>query len=502
MNEKRLKEIIETLLRRDKNELLSRINHYCSIYMPQGNGYVDLINKINATAHAHDAKTKEYHRRLYGIWFHEWRICFTVVMQEIIFTILEKAGPIAFKDYLKRQQYYYFRGQATIEEAYDFLTSLHSARVRLFLSLINNGSIAYVYIQKRDYEGFFNCLNRTDSGLDELLSFCKMLINNLDINRLTIRLNSGDYDNDNTDITRFLWYYLNIPNITSIQDSMLTSSRDIFSDEVDEQTKRKHVLLSYYRILKDFCRVNHEYYFKTTFDVTIDFICRRQWLATVAYIFFYQIERLGFSIEEEVLSRCDPDHLIVIRAKQYMKQRDDLWKSVGLKKPKGRKTSSWLNLDTIYSEAEIGQMFKDKIWRALNNRILRIRLIDPKTKKEIIGIRANKIRETLGCCFIFYSAHALGYAYSFEVSQSSFIRTAEILVGSNDSCVSRATIKKYMWVLNEAEGWDDKQPSYKTSCRKNNTVLTLILERNLSEIIKTIDFVKIELEKIFKNIAT
>lgn len=494
MEENKLKEIIYTLIERDKSELFERLVRCHKLYAPYGKTQNDLLEKIFATSHSRDAKTKEHNRRLWGILYKRWSICFSVKMEEIIYTILEKAGPIAFKEFLKQKNYIYTKGEATVEEAYDYLTSLHPARIRLFLSLINNGSIVYVYIQKRDYEGFFNSLNRTETGLNELLSFCKLQIMDKDIKRLTVRFNSGNYK-DNIDITKAVTYSLNTPNITSIYDS-LTLDRDIIRDNVDEQTRRKRVLLSYYRILKDFCRVNHEYYFKTTYDVAVDLICELQWRETAAFIFFYQIERLGFSIEEEVITRNDSKHPIVTLAKQYLTKRDDLWKSIGLKKTKGRKTSSWLKIDIIYTETEIGQLIKNEIWRALINRILRFKLIDPETKKEIIGSRANKIIETLGCCFIFYSAYSLGYANSFEESQSSFIRTIKVLL---DSPISRNTIKKYMWILNEAEGWNEKQPSYKTSSRKNNLALALIMEKNLNEIIKTIDFVKVELEKLIKK---
>lgn len=494
MKDNQLKEIIGTLLQREKSELLERLRYYRTLYAPYGKRQNEIVNKIIATWDARDEKTKKYHDRLGGLIYHRWCFCFSVQMQEILFTILEKAGPKAFKEYLKQKEYNYTNGEATVKEAYDFLIGLHPARIRLFLSLIDNGSIAYVYLQKKDFDGFFNSLNHTKTGLNELLSFCKKYIDDQDLILSAVRINSGNYDDDNTYITRAITYFLNTPNITSVFDSIRSN---IFSDVTNDQTiRRKAVLISYYRTLKDFCRVNHKYYFKTTHDVAVDLICEKQWSRPATIIFFYLIERLGFSIEEDVLSRSNSEHDIITQAKFYIKNRDAILRTIGLNKPKGRKVSSWLKIDSIYSEAEIGQLFKNEVWRALKNRILKFKLIDPETKKEIIGNRANKIIETLGCCFIFYSAYTLGYANKFEESQSSFTRTINVLL---ESPVSRNTIKKYMWVLNEAENWTEKQPSYKTSSRKNNVALALILEKNLDEIINTIDFVKVELEKIFRK---
>lgn len=481
---------------KEKKELKARIRRCDKWYKPQLIARQRIREKIKAAALSiNDEKGREYYRRLWGLWYFIWHWNFVFKMREIIYTILEITGFDAFKEFIneKRNEGRLITiRKATAWEAYDLLTKVHPARAQMFLSFANNDSALYEQIQKKDYDGFVNSLVHTTTGVDELLYLCYHELFRYSEAEMLISFNYGSYDE--TDLETFLQSIsqtTDVDTIKSLRSLLIIPNRFVMSDEFGENRRRLFVLGKYHTYLKDFCKVNHNHYYRVTYRTAIDdVICDPIWVDTVAPIYFFKLQRLGYSIKEEVIDKNDPEHIIVTKAKEYLKHPIEYNQ---LEVKKGRKKGSWIKGMNDCPEELLGHLFKDEIWPELEKRLMRLTYKDAND----IDLRGRDLKssiQALGACFIFYVTDSLGYAertwVSFERTTKTFLR------------VSRNTISSYMSILDEYDRWLMKDKSNLDIFKNTNSKYYKLLLYNVDSFTDIISYLTPRIKKLFEENLT
>lgn len=409
--------------------------------------------------------------------------CFLKQIFEVSYTILEKSGPAALRELAEQySKSTTIMAQADVSQIYNYLVTLLPNHCRFILSLVNNGSVLYEYIQAGDRQGFISTLSHTTKGLEEFLALCQAFS--------TVNLQI-----DWPIVTENILY---IRSIIESSDPMAQFFEDNKSDKDFKSIRtaldaiNDFVTVIFCSALSYFCQIHYSNFITFTNRVAMNIICNDLWKENSIPSFFYVINNGGYSIEDDIINKNDPEHTIVAIAKEYLKNKTT---------KKGRPKRLWLKIETLLTETEIGQMLKSKIWQELKDRISLFELVEPGRipgkEKKITGDKREIIIDALGCCFIYYSAYVLGYADNLEESPtlSSFVRTTNVLTK-----VSRNTIKKYWWILKDAEEWENQRSGYKAAFLKSHTALAMILERNLQAILDTMDFIRIELQQFWENL--
>lgn len=464
----------------------ARLQEIVDQYYTQAQNLAETINKISEIDNiipGGDEKSDLFKSFLKAAKKLLYSRCFSKQMIEVSYTILENSGPTALRDQALKFKNDIVLAQANVSEIYDYLTTLSPERCRFVLSLVNNGSILYEHVQTSNKNSFISTLSQATKGLEDLLVFCHVFLTAASmivwpytaecIQEIYFVINASD------PMTQFF------DNNSSSKDySEVANAIEIMSDFASAII---------YGALSVFCPINKSYFYTFTNNVALNIICNDLWkeYTISSFLDVMNTATAGYSIENDVINKNEPNHIIVSYAKEYLKKN---------KPKKGRPQKSWLKMETKYTDDEIGNMLKDEVWYELINRISEFELLDPGTEKKIEGEKREIIINALGCCFIFYSAYSLGFTDSFEESNilSSFVRTANAIVK-----VSRNTIKKYWWVVKEAEEWENRQPGYKKAhYMSDNKMLTLMLERNLKAIEDTKEFVKIKLDVFWRNLES
>ena len=455
-------------------------------YYTQDSACTETISKIlalNDSIVGGDERSNLFKTFLIAIKDLIYSRCFLKQIFEVSYTILEKSGPEALRKLAKQySENTKIMAQADVSQIYNYLVTLSPNHCRFILSLINNGSVLYEYIQAGDRKGFISTLSHSTKGLEEFLALCQAFsFVNLQI--------------DWPIVTENIQY---IGSIIETSDPMA----QFFEENESNEDKRSIgtvleaindlVTVIFCSALSYFCQIHYSNFITFTNRVAMNIICNDLWKEHSIPSFFYVINNGGYSIEDDIINKNNPEHTIVVIAKEYL---------INKTTKKGRPKRLWLKIETRLTETEIGQMLKNNIWQELKDRISLFKFIElgkvPGKEKEISGDKRDIIIDALACCFIYYSAYALNYADNFEEStiKSSFFRTTKVLTN-----VSKNTIFAYWYILKEAENWESRSPGYKKACMQVQTRLVSILEYNLQSIEDTMDFVKIKLDGFWKEL--
>lgn len=480
----------------------------------------------------------DYYRRLfYHGQFLIWQNCFWHQIEEVTLTILETAVPYAFQVFVNQNRLSkYLHYQATVNEAYNYLVSIRSARSNMILSLLNNGHILYEYIKKHDYDGFLAAFTQTKTGSIEFLETCGYFICDQQLSISRVKLLNEDFDDeisnkiyaffsskDGTErlLESIAWRLLDglkqeRDNIIVYEGDELIKKLKSFKtqDEEDEFWKsenlrkaKRHELgekiikqysglikLMYIRPFLNFIDVYHEYKCEYINDIAMDVICNEAWRDLTIPLYFELLEDSNYSIENDIINRISPKHLIVTKAKEYLvihKEKKEN-KELFIQR-KGRKKSSWIKGMNDCPEENLGHLFKETIWPELEKRLKRL------TYKDVndIDLRGRDLRtaiQALGACFIFYVTDSLGYA---ERTWVSFERTTKIFLE-----VTRNTISSYMSIFDEYDRWLMKDKSSLDIFKHKNPKYYKLLLYNIDSFTDIISYLTPRIKKLFEENLT
>lgn len=475
----------------------------------------------------------------------EYLYC-TMPLTEIYYHYLEIYHPSLYRSQLIEVGKKHGK-QATIQNAFDCLKNQPHSRRSLILSISDNGIALNHCVSNDDYDSFCQKIQESRMGSYEVLCICDFLIegdtifqivfdqiicmmntaNKISETQTNFMISNSEKDRQLVTIIKDykeemerlekLDNYLRIKYVQTSRN--VTDYEDHITDSIDIILQNEYTVDSLLDNLSDSL---HDLFSAMHFDAMVDqFYTEFGIVANLSHRYLECLYKKGYSIEKEVIYHCEasgcslldaivnqssnPKIKLLIDAKDYLEKKKETEKNQSEKtspapSTKGRPKSSWLNFETKYTEEEIGRKLRDEIWQSLIDRISEFELLDPRTQKKIEGEKRDTIINALGCCFIFNSAYSLGYTDGFKESNilSSFVRTTNVIVK-----VSRNTIKKYWWVIKEAEEWGNRQSGYKKAYyASDKKMLTLMLERNLKAIEDTKDFVKIKLDVFWRNLES
>jgi len=502
------------------NELKSRIDECRLEYGPTEEDAQTMIEAIEKVESSDDPQQKDIDQ-LRWCWLKQFGNCFKMQTREIIYTLLENIKPSAFKEYFSKNEEISHKKKATVKEAYEFLSKVHSKRLKMFLTFVNNDAILFEYIQNKDYDGFFNSLSYTTTGLDELLCFCYeemnpdyFIINDqfdietydetdpesntgretevMDINSLDemVDIVHAYYNEDLTNLKKSL--HVNPPKtIEEDLNQLIELNRGLVGGLYGTGVQKAICTKDYLKALVELCEITHDIGISTEFyRVIIDeWICDPMWMGFVEDAYIFAISLLGFSIQEEIIDRNDPEHVIVVKAKEFLaKHREN-----NVKNKKGRKKSSWIKTMAECPEEDLGRMFRDEIWPELNKRLKKFTYKD-KNDIELRGKDLETAIDALGACFIFYVVDSLGFA---DRKWSSYEKTTKEFLS-----VSRNTISSYIEIFDEYDRWLRNDQSNFEVFKSKNPKYYKILVNNFDLFKKTISDLTPRIKKLFEENLT
>lgn len=502
------------------NELKKRIDECYWEYRPTREDVQTMLEAIE-NAESNDGSDLVDIGPVRWYWLKRLGNCFKMQTKEIIYTLFENIKPSAFKEYFSKNEEISHRNKATVKEAYEFLSKVNPNRLKMFLSFVNNDAILFEYIQNKDFDGFFNSLTFTTTGLDELLCFCYEEMNP-DFFIINDQFDIKSYDetdsesntgrdaevmdiNNLDEMVGIVHAYYN-ENLTNLKKSLNINPPKSLEEDINQLIEIDLGLVGgvygtgvqgaictkdYMKSLVELCEIIHVIGISTElYRVVIDdWICNPIWTGFVEDAYIFATSLLGYSIQEEIIDRNDSEHVIVVKAKEFLAKH----KENNIENKKGRKQSSWIKTMTNCPEEDLGEIFRDEIWPELYKRLKKFTYKD-KNDIKLRGKDLESAINALGACFIFYVVDSLGFA---DRKWSSYEKTTKVFLS-----ISRITITNYIEIFDEYDRWLKNDRSNLDVFQSKNPKYYKILLNNFDLFTETINYLTPKIKILFEENLT